>query len=93
MFRVTLACGGIPNELAAQAARDIEKEFTEFRAPRYTNANCRFEDGKIVLSCDNDGWDDKGLNLMDEFSDCLCAYLPSFDGGIRLVSLTALDTK
>ena len=91
MFRVTLICNGIPEGMGDEAAQDIEKEFREHRIPRYVNATCRFESGKLFLSCDNDGWDSNGLNLTDEFSDCLCAYLPPFDGDLRLVSSVELD--
>ena len=69
---------------------DIAKEFNEVRTPRYTNATCTFSDGRLVLSCDNDGWDSNGLNLMDELSDCLSAYLPPFDGDLILISATVL---
>jgi hypothetical protein len=93
MFRVTLVCENIPSGMGDEAAQDIEKEFRESRFPRYVNAKCRFESGSLFLSCDNDGWDANGLNLMDEFSDCLCAYLQPFDGDLRLFSSVELDTK
>jgi hypothetical protein len=93
MFRVVLACDGIPAAEGEQAAVDIQKEINEVRSPRYTNAICTFKNGELVLSCDNDGWDSRGLNLMDEFSDCLSAYIstPLFDRHLRLVSVTALS--
>jgi hypothetical protein len=91
MFRVVLACSGVPEAEGLRAAADIAKEFNEFRSPRYTNATCSFASGTLVLSCDNDGWDANGLNLMDEFSDCLSAYITTlFDGDLRLISATKL---
>jgi hypothetical protein len=91
MFRITLACDGVPKNEGTRAAANIEKEFNDVRTQRYTNATCVFSDGKLVLSCDNDGWDSNGLNLMDEFSDCLSAYLPPFDGDLKLVSVKPLS--
>jgi hypothetical protein len=88
--RVVLACAGVPESEGRQAAAEIEKEFNEVRMPRYTNAVCVFDSGRLTLSCDNDGWDANGLNLMDEFSDCLTAFVGAFDGDLRLVSTTKL---
>jgi len=84
---VVLVGENVPAEFGSEAATDITTEF-ETRGPRYFNAICTFEGGTLVLSCDNDGWDADGLNLMDEFSDCLSAYLPSFDGDVKIVSIT-----
>ena len=92
MFRVVLACEGVPESEGQQAAADIAKEFNEVRTPRYTNAICVIDSSKLTLSCDNDGWDAKGLNLMDEFSDCLSAFIATpFDGDLRMVSTTDLS--
>ena len=83
---VIIACGNVPADLGHEAAAGITNEFQQ-RGPRYFNAICMFERGKLLLSCDNDGWDADGLNLMDEFSDCLSAYLPPFDGNMKIVSI------
>jgi hypothetical protein len=81
----------MPETEGPEAAGAIAKEFNEFRGPRYLNAICAFERGVLILSCDNDGWDANGLNLMDEFSDCLAAYIATpFDGELRFVSSTKL---
>jgi hypothetical protein len=91
MYRIVLACHGVPAAEGEQAATDIQREFNEFRSPRYANATCRFENGKLLLTCDNVGWDPQGLNLRDEFSDCLSAYIATaFDGDIELISATIL---
>jgi hypothetical protein len=91
MIRVILVCDGIPADEGEQAAREIAKEFNGVRTPRYVNATCTFLDGILVLSCENDGWDADGLNLMDEFSDCLCAFIVTpTDRNLRLVSATPL---
>ena len=90
MFRIVLACGGVPADEGPRAAGDIAKEFNDVRTPRYTNSTCVFENGSLVLSCDTD-WDSGGLNLMDEFSDCLSAYVSTpFDGDLRLISATVI---
>jgi hypothetical protein len=91
MIRVVLACDGILADEGEEAARAIAKEFNEIRTPRYVNATCTFSDGVLVLSCENDGWDADGLNLMDEFSDCLCAFVMTpTDRDMRIVSATAI---
>ncbi|WP_294120701.1 hypothetical protein [Sphingomonas sp.] len=68
---------------------DIEKEFRDHR-PHHKNVRCSFEDGRLVLQADND-FDPDGLALMDEFSDCISAYITTlFDGDLRLVSSEAI---
>lgn len=89
MFRIVLAADGILPSEGPQAALDIAKEFNEVRTPRYINATCTFSDGVLTLACDNDGWDRDGKNLMDEFSDCISAFVPTInDGDLWLVSAT-----
>jgi hypothetical protein len=91
MYRIVLAADGILGSEGTEAALDIAREFNEVRPPRYVNATCTFSDGILFLTCDNDGWDADGLNLMDEFSDCITAFVPtSTDGGMQLVSATRL---
>ena len=89
MHRVVLECSGVPLPEGAEAARDIEQEFRQHR-PHQRNVQCRFEEGKLILQADND-FDPDGLALMDEFSDCISAYIATlFDGDIRLVSSTPI---
>ena len=89
MQRVVLECSGVPAAEGEEAASDIEREFQEHR-PHHQNVRCSFHDGKLVLEADND-FDPEGLALMDEFSDCISAYIATlFDGDIRLVSSTAI---
>jgi hypothetical protein len=54
-----------------------------------TNVSCTFVDGKLRLVAEND-YDPEGLNLMDEFSDNICAYVEAFDGDLKLVSVETL---
>ena len=85
MYRVILACDGVPAAEGAEAAIDIERAFREHRS-HHQNVSCRFVDGKLVLEAEND-FDADGLALMDEFSDCISAYVATpFDGDMKLVS-------
>ncbi len=89
MYRVTLACGGVPPSAGQAAAIDIQQEFAEHRR-HHKNVTCAFTNGELVLSAEND-FDPQGLALMDEFSDCIAAYIEElFDGRIRVVNATAL---
>lgn len=42
------------------------------------------------LVVEND-YDPGGLNLMDEFSDNICAYVEPFEGDLKLVSVEILN--
>lgn len=89
MHRIVLECSGAPTAEGDEAATDIEREFREHR-PYHRDVRYTFEDGKLVLQADND-FDPDGLTLMDEFSDCISAYIATpFDGDIRLVSSAAI---
>jgi hypothetical protein len=58
--------------------------------PHHRNVTCSFSDGRLTLTAEND-FDSKGLALMDEFSDCLSAYISiGFDGDLSVKSVTAL---
>lgn len=84
MYRVILACEGVPASAGPTAANDIQQEFSEHR-PHHKNVVCTFANGELVLTAEND-FDSNGLALMDEFSDCISAYISElFDGKIRVV--------
>lgn len=84
MHRVTLNCEGVPSLSGADAAAGITQEFKEHRT-HFHNVQCRFLDGALILVADSD-FDSDGVALMDEFSDLIAAFLPPFDGDIRVVS-------
>jgi hypothetical protein len=66
-------------------ASDIALEFAEHR-PHYENVTCQYLGGVLMLSAESD-FDPDGLNLMDEFSDCMCAYgSGDFDGEMHVIS-------
>ena len=88
MFKITLACGGIDSSVGATAAQDIQGEFREHR-PWHRDVTCRFEDGRLILCATND-FDQAGLALQDEFSDCLSAFLKEHGGHLRVLSVEAV---
>jgi hypothetical protein len=89
MYRVVLECTGVPGAEGKAAAEDIAREFAEHRS-HHKNVTCSFLDHKLTLVAEND-FDPKGLALMDEFSDCLSAYIStSFDGDILVRSTTVV---
>ncbi len=89
MFRVTLACENVPASAGAKAAKDIQHEFAERRL-HHKKVVCAYTNGELVLTAEND-FDPNGLALMDEFSDCISAYIEElFDGEIRLVEAVAV---
>jgi hypothetical protein len=89
MYRVTLACYGVPASAGQAAAIDIQREFAEHRR-HHSNVTCTFTKGELVLTAEND-FDPEGLALINEFSDCVSACIAElFDGGIRLVGATVI---
>jgi hypothetical protein len=88
MYRITLECHGVPPAAGAEAASDITEAF-RLHYPHEYNVVCTFVDGKLRLVADND-YDPEGLNLTDEFSDNIAAYVEPFDGNIELVSVEAI---
>lgn len=85
MNRVVVECQGVPADEGDEAAADIEREFQEHR-PHHQNVRCTFENGRLILSAEND-FDPDGLVLLDEFSDCISAYVTTlFDGELKVIS-------
>jgi len=88
MYRIVLACKGVPTDVGAVAARDITEEFTH--RPWHKNARCELDGSRLFLQADND-FDSNGLALMDESSDAIAACIADgFDGGIDVVSVSAV---
>lgn len=81
MYRIELSCDGIAPADGEVAARDIEQEFRDHRQ-WHQDVRCRFENGILVLTARND-FDETGMALLDEFGDCLSAYLAEH-GEVRL---------
>jgi hypothetical protein len=90
MYRVVLACKGVPADVGAVTARDITEEFTH--RPWHRNVHCEWDGSRLILQADND-FDSNGLALLDEFSDAISASITDgFDGGIDVVSVSPLPT-
>ena len=90
MYRIVLACNGVPADVGAVAARDITEEFTH--RPWHQNVHCEWDEFRLILQADND-FDSNGLALLDEFSDAISASITGgFDGGIDVVSVSPLRT-
>jgi hypothetical protein len=87
-FKITLACTGVDASVGAPAAQDIEADFRDHRR-WHRDVRCRFESGTLVLCGIND-FDHAGLALLDEFGDCLCAYLKQWHGSVRVLSVEAV---
>jgi hypothetical protein len=88
MYRIVLACTGVPVALGAAGARDIAEEFTH--RSQHKNVTCRWDGSRLILQADND-FDSSGLALVDEFSGVISACISvGFNGDIEIVSATPL---
>jgi hypothetical protein len=88
MFRIVLACNDVPADPGADGAAAITEEFLS--RPWHQNVVCSWDGQTLTLQADND-FDEKGLALMDEFSDAVSAcVMGTFGYGIRLVSMARL---
>ena len=91
MYRIVLACSGIPAHAGPAGARDISEEFTH--RPWHKNLSCKWDGSLLILQADND-FDSNGLALMDEFSEAISACIKdSGDGSIDVVSVTVLAVR
>ncbi len=91
MYRIVLACNGVPTHAGSAASRDITEEF-EHR-PWHQNVSCEWNGSELVLKADND-FDPEGLALRDEFSDAISACIEeAFDGDIDIVSVSLLPSE
>jgi hypothetical protein len=85
LYRITLECDSVPFFAGEEAARYITEEF-RLNYPHEHNVACSFDSGILRLVAENDH-DPEGLNLMDQFSDVICACIQPFDGDLRLVGI------
>ena len=91
MYRIVLACDGVPAHAGAAGALDIAEEFTH--RPSHKNVKCEWDGVRLVLQADND-FDSNGLALLDEFSDAISACIHDHgDRNIEIVSITPLTSS
>ncbi len=90
MYTVVISCTGLPKHAGAEAAADITKEFAQHR-PWHKDVSCTWDGSRLILTAQND-YDSDGLALMDEFSDCICAYVAEATySDMRVDSVTKHD--
>ncbi len=88
MYRIVLACTGVPAHAGAAGARDITQEFT--KRTWHQNVRCEWDGSRLILRAQND-FASNGLGLVDEFSDTISACIAGgFDGDIEIISITPL---
>ncbi|MEH6552391.1 MAG: hypothetical protein V7744_20645 [Pseudomonadales bacterium] len=90
MYRISLVCSGLPKEDGEEAAVDITQEFREHRQ-WHENVMCSWNGSELKLVAEND-FDNDGLALLDEFGDCISAYVRNyFDSNIEIESVNAIE--
>jgi hypothetical protein len=89
LYRIVLACDGVPALAGPQGAIDIAEEFTH--RPWHQNVTCSWDGRSLILAAEND-YDEKGLALLDEFSDAVVACItdPEYSSTIRIVEITTV---
>lgn len=86
MYRLRLVCLGVPSLSGPEAASDITREFLDHRS-WYSNVSCRWDGERLILEAHSDV-DSDGKALLDEFSDCVVAYVSGdFDSSISIDSV------
>ena len=88
VYRIVLACDGIPAQKGEAGALAIEDEFKQRHW--HHNVTCTWNGYQLLLQADND-FDPKGLALLDEFSDAISACIPGeFDSDLKILHVTKL---
>ncbi len=90
MYRIVLACKGVPTHAGVIGARDISNEFA--RRPQHQNVTCVWDGSQLILQAEND-FDSNGLALVDEFSNAISACIEGgFDGNIEILSIHEVNS-
>lgn len=88
MYRIVLACSGIPSNEGLAGAEGIQEEFKH--RSWHKNVKCEWNGAQLILQADNN-YDSNGQALVDEFSDAISGCIPNAgDGDIEVVSVTTL---
>ncbi|HTR35481.1 MAG TPA: hypothetical protein VMH80_06250 [Bryobacteraceae bacterium] len=89
MYRVVLECEGLPGAAGPKAAVDVAEEF-EHR-PWHQNVSCTWDGQRLRLKAEND-YDERGLALLDEFSDAIAACVSDAQcSDLRVVQVTQFE--
>jgi len=91
MYRATIICKGLrlSKDAGEETALDIAKEFEEHRT-WHKNVSCTWNGKELKLVAEND-FDNNGEALLDEFGDCLAAYVKDyFDSETRIQSVNEI---
>ena len=89
MYRISLVCSGLPTEAGKEAAVDITQEFEQHRK-WHENVVCSWNGSELKLVAEND-FDNDGQALLDEFGDCISAYVVEyFDSKIEIESVNEI---
>jgi hypothetical protein len=89
MFRVSVACEGVPPNAWPDALADVESEFSKRTWDHIVL--CGWEGSALILVVDND-YDKDGTAVADEFSDTVAAYAPGTPGyRVRVLSVVTLS--
>lgn len=87
MYRIKIICTGLSSEEGKEASCDIAQEFREHR-DWHNNPTCTRDGEKLILTVEND-FDNDGQATLDEFGDCLAAYVTDyFDCNVTVDSVT-----
>lgn len=91
MYRITLACKGVPSQLGPVAAADVTEEFSH--RPWHQNVRCDWDGEQLLLHAEND-WDADGKALLDEFSDVVSACIEgTFGYGLEVICVTSISDQ
>jgi len=87
LYRIKLACDGMPPSAGPQGAIDIAEEFTH--RPWHQNVRCSWDGFSLTLTAEND-FDENGRALLDEFSDAVVACIRDreYSSNMRLLEVT-----
>lgn len=73
MYKIIIDCYDVDQNSGSQTALEIEREFREHRT-WFKFVDCCYADEILTLTAMSDV-DASGIALLDEFGDCLSAYL------------------
>lgn len=91
-YRIALVCLGLPSSAGQEAAIDIAREFSEHRT-WHSRVTCDWDGARLLLVSEND-FDQDGRATLDEFGDCIAAYVADpGDSRIEIDSVWLIDSS